>query len=89
MIFEWDNAKNITNQKKHGISFEFAAKVFLDPFLVTYEDVFHDEVRWLSVGSVDGISVLLVVHTYPDDDSIRIISARKLSKSEVKQYGYR
>lgn len=92
MIFEWDENKNISNQRKHGISFEMASRVFLDPFLQTYEDVYNDELRWLSIGSVDGMAVLLVVHTYRDEDGeevVRIISARKLSKSEVKKYGYR
>lgn len=92
MIFEWDDNKNRINQQKHGLSFELASKIFLDPFLQTYEDNSSYEERWLSIGSVDGITVLLVVHTYRnenDDEVVRIISARKLSKKEVTKYGYR
>lgn len=90
--FEWDDNKDAINQRKHGISFNLAIGVFADPLVVTYEDVDSmGEPRWLSVGTANGITVLLVVHTYPngDDTVIRIISARKLSKAERKKYGYR
>lgn len=93
MIFEWDENKNAINRQKHGVSFELASQIFSDPFLITAENIYsHDETRWLSIGSIDGVVVLLVVHTYRDDDGIeinRIISARKLSKSEINKYGYR
>lgn len=63
MIFEWDEHKNTINRQKHGISFELANQIFADPFLITAEDIYSDdEVRWLSIGSVDGVAVLLVVY---------------------------
>ncbi|MDO4699953.1 MAG: BrnT family toxin [Moraxella sp.] len=58
MIFEWDENNNAINQQKHGISFELASRIFTDPFLITAEDICSDELRWLSVGSVDGVAVL-------------------------------
>lgn len=91
MIFEWDDNKNRTNKQKHGVSFESASRIFLDPFLIVTEDTSSDEVRWLGVGSVAGVVVLLVVHTHTDTDGteiIRIISARKLSRGEIERYGY-
>lgn len=91
MIFEWDSNKNQSNKQKHGVSFEMASRIFLDPFVIVTEDSNHDETRWLGIGSVDGIVVLLVVHTHIDMDGteiIRIISARKLSQGEIKRYGY-
>lgn len=91
MIFEWDDNKNRINKQKHGVSFETASRIFLDPFLIVTEDTAHNEVRWLGVGSMDGVVVLLVVHTHTDTDGtevIRIISARKLSKGEIERYGY-
>lgn len=92
MLFEWDDDKDESNQQKHGISFDTATRVFSDPFLITVEDDSSEEQRWRSIGSINHIHVLLVVHTYRDEDGeeiIRIISARKLSKGEVKKYGYR
>lgn len=92
MGFEWDKQKERVNKAKHGISFDTAIKVFDDPFLMTLSDSSaEDETRWLSIGSVDGVVVLLVVYTLRDrhgNEIIRIISARKLSKGEVKKYGY-
>ncbi|OOR91345.1 hypothetical protein B0181_03315 [Moraxella caviae] len=93
MLFEWDEHKNTINRQKHGISFELASRIFADPFLITTQDIYsQDEMRFLSIGSIDGVVVILVVHTYKDDNGAeinRLISARKLSKSEVRKYGYR
>lgn len=92
MLFEWDDNKDHINQQKHGISFETASKIFNDPFLITIQDrVTNGEIRWQSIGSLNGFVVILVAHTYTDDNGleiIRIISARKLSKGEIKKYGY-
>ncbi len=92
MLFEWDSDKDESNQQKHGISFETASRIFYDPFLITVQDNDNEEQRFKSIGSVNGIHVLMVIHTYRTDDGlevIRIISARKISKGEVKKYGYR
>ncbi len=92
MLFEWDSDKDEINQNKHGISFETATQVFFDPNIITTTDLNSDgEERWQTVGSVGNYTVLLVIHTYRDKDGaeiIRLISARKLSKGEVKKYGY-
>lgn len=92
MRFEWDPKKDAANQVKHGISFESAQLVFGDPLALTIPDKGHsgDEDRWITLG-MDGFSSLLVlvVHTYRDTENeevIRIISARKATPKERKQY---
>ncbi len=88
--FEWDERKNSTNLRKHGISFETARLVFDDPVHVSFiERVTGGESRWHTIGSVGGIAMLVVVHTYDEQgrsEVIRIISARKASKRERKLY---
>jgi len=88
--FEWDESKNLTNQKKHGISFEDAAEVFGDPLHVTMLDPSsgHEE-RWRTYGMVDGIALLMVAHADRDEDGIeiiRIISARRATRHERQYY---
>lgn len=84
----------MSNLKKHGIDFDTASRVFLDPYHICIEDTYTDasEERFIAVGAIDlSHSVVMVVHTYLQDDAIlviRIISARKLSQGEVKRYGY-
>ena len=87
LIFEWDEKKANQNIKKHGISFEEAATVFGDPFSITIYDPLHskDEDRFVILGMSNRNRVLVVVHT-DRDDKIRIISARKATKKERKQY---
>ncbi len=85
MTFEWDEEKNKKNRIKHGIWFEEAKSVFLDPGATVFIDTAHTEFedRFLIVGNnVFGIN-LIVVHCYrKDDEVIRIISARKTTKKE-------
>ena len=90
--FEWDFKKAKTNLTKHKISFELAATIFHDPKALSIYDEEHseDEERWISLGiSING-NLLVVAHTYKqiDDDTvlIRIISARRATKNENKQY---
>lgn len=54
-MFEWDESKNKENQEKHGVSFEQAKNVFLDPFRIIVEDLEHSsgESRWFCMGKVD------------------------------------
>jgi len=89
--FEWDTQKNATNRKKHGIDFETATLIFDDPFCVTFiERESGGEERWHAIGSLEGIIIIVVVHTYRDDCSdevIRIISARRATRHERKLYG--
>lgn len=84
MTFEWDENKNETNKKKHGISFETAVRIFLDPNVIVVPDPELSEERWDAIGFVG--SLLFVVYAERDDDKIRIISARKATKEEANGY---
>lgn len=88
--FEWDEAKAMRNARKHGVRFEDAMLVFADPYALVEQDRQVDgEVRWQTLGLAGGIVLLLVAHTVRDehdDESIRIISARKAVRKERKQY---
>ena len=89
MLFEWDENKNRSNKAKHGISFEYACEIWLDPNYVIFEDrTSTSEARWNAIGLVDAQFVLLAVHTYRglDDDIVRIISARKATPHERRRY---
>lgn len=92
MKFEWNESKNQTNKKKHGISFTEAVSIFHDPFILSKYDEAHssdDEDRWNSIGETSASSVLMVVHLAHEDDRFRIISARKATNNEKKMYYYR
>ena len=88
--FDWDEKKNVSNQKKHsGLSFEEAQTSFLDPNarLISDPDHSDDEDRFILLGMSERFRILVTCHCYRDNDSvIRIISARKASKSEIKTY---
>ena len=89
---EWDPAKAKTNQHKHGVSFERAATVFHDPNQISIFDEQHseDEDRWITLGMDELGSLLVVIHTFRATDAdaggIRIISARKATRNEIRQY---
>lgn len=90
--FEWDPSKARQNVQKHGIAFERAATVFLDPEALSEFDEEHSEHenRWLTLG-LDVTGALLVVsHSYEEatdvNAKIRLISARKATKNEAKHY---
>ena len=90
--FEWDPAKAQANIKKHKVGFDRAAEIFLDPLMLTIYDETHseDEDRWITIGQDRNNVTLVVVHTYreadPLDAQIRIISARRATKKEDRQY---
>jgi uncharacterized protein len=90
MKFIWDPDKSITNKTKHGVSFETAILVFDDPYHLSKMDrVIDGEERWQTIGQVQGLVILLVAHTYQEnkgEEQIRIISARKATKKEIKRY---
>jgi len=90
MKFVWDDRKNKTNQLKHKVSFETAKLVFEDPMQLNILDRYEgNEERWQTIGLVNGILLLLVAHTMREafsDEIVRIISARKATKSETKKY---
>jgi uncharacterized DUF497 family protein len=87
--FQWNEAKNRENKRKHGVSFEEAQTVFLDENAIRYLDPDHstDEDRFLMLGISFKLRVLVVCHCYRMSDSvIRIISARKANKKETSDY---
>jgi len=89
--FEWDPAKARANERKHGVSFEIAVHVFEDPdALVEQDRIESGELRWQTLGLVDGILLLLVAHTvrFEDegDEIIGIISARRADGKERRRY---
>ena len=87
--FEWDEAKNRENRRKHGVPFEEAQTVFLDEKAMRYFDPDHsaNEDRFLMLGISFRLRVLVVCHCYRVSDSvIRIISARTADKGEETDY---
>lgn len=90
--FDWDPAKAAVNQTKHGVSFEDAMLVFADPLALTIPDPAPVDVeqRWVTIGLVRSALLLLVVHTHIEIDAetvyVRIISARKPTRRERRQY---
>ncbi len=87
--FDWDNKKAKSNVKKHDVSFEEAQTVFFDDMAVQFWDESHSrkEERFLMLGLSNKLRILLVVHCFRESDStIRIISARKATKKEMKEY---
>ena len=88
--FEWDEAKNRENIKKHGVAFEEAQTVFLDENAIRFYDPDHsqDEDRFIMLGMGCRLRVLVVCHCFRVSDSVvRIISARKAQKREAASYG--
>ena len=87
--FEWDENKNEINKKKHKISFEEAKTVFYDEEALLIDDPEHswEEERFIILGLSKKANLLVVCHCYRASETvIRIISARKATKSESKQY---
>ena len=86
MTFAWDPAKNAANIAKHGVSFEQAARIFDGPVLTRADDRDdYGEMREISIGLLDGIAALVVVHA--DRGGVtRIISARRALKHERRLY---
>ncbi len=90
--FEWDPQKAIANRRKHRISFEEAATVFQDPRMLTLYDRSHsrDEERWITLGLSATGRLLVVNHTFletaSDRVAVRIISIRKATTAERRQY---
>ena len=87
MEFEWDQEKAQSNLVKHGVSFEEAQTVFDDPLYVDFYDPDHseNENRYIIIGTSSVGNILLVSYT-ERVDMIRIISARQVTKQELKAY---
>jgi len=83
--FSWVERKAASNLKKHGVSFDEASTVFADPLALAIEDLL-DPRRTLLLGRSIRHRVLLVVHAELDDDTIRIISARRATSHERRRY---
>jgi hypothetical protein len=89
--FEWDPRKAKSNERKHGVSFEEAQSVFFDEQALLFEDPqpLHEEERFVLLGLSASLRLLVVVHALRDRDVIRIISARKATRQETRQYEIR
>jgi uncharacterized DUF497 family protein len=90
--FQWDPAKALDNARKHDVTFDQAAEVFLDALALTVYDEANsqDEERWFTLGLDASGRLLAVAHNYeiagPGDIRVRIISARRATKSERRAY---
>ena len=87
LIFEWDPEKARVNKSKHRVSFEEAAAAFADPLSVTIPDPDHSarEQRFILVGRTYTGRTVVVAHT-ERLNRIRIISARRANRREMKSY---
>lgn len=89
MTFEWDEAKDRANLRKHGLDFESARLVFSDPLALLLPDPGpHGEERWRILGRIGEHLVAFVVFTNPGEDPevYRIVSARRATANERKAY---
>ena len=84
MEFEWDATKAALNERKHGISFEFAARIFSDPMRIEHTDPNEEEERWATIGLVDGIEIFLAYALR--EETIRLITARRATQYEREEY---
>jgi uncharacterized DUF497 family protein len=90
--FDWDPKKARSNRSNHRVTFEEAATVFQDPHMIAIYDGKHslNEDRWITLGISVAGRVLVVNHTFPDRISdhtpVRIISSRKATNRERRQY---
>jgi uncharacterized DUF497 family protein len=87
IAFEWDRRKDSANRLKHGVEFAEATTVFNDPLSIVIPDPAHarDEDRFVIIGLSSQQSLLVVVHTVREE-RIRLISARRATKHERRQY---
>jgi uncharacterized DUF497 family protein len=91
--FEWDPRKAYDNRNKHDVTFDEAATVFRDSKALTIFNPDHtgSEDRWITMGISDKGRLLIVIHTFLEESKseiiIRIISSRKATKQEAKEYG--
>lgn len=90
VAFDWDDAKNRSNLRKHGVGFDTASLVFDDPYALMLQDRFENgEERWQAIGRIADAVVLVVAHTVKaraGTEVIRIMSARKADRRERKRY---
>jgi uncharacterized DUF497 family protein len=90
--FDWDPAKAESNRRKHGVTFEEAMGVFNDPLALSVldDESGEGEERWVTMGRNAAGNLLLVVHTYVElsagQAAVRIVSARRPTRREVRSY---
>lgn len=85
MIYQWDTNKADINLRKHGVDFADAVSVFSDDLALTIEEQRFEEERFITIGLDAFARILVVVYTWRGDE-IRIISARKATRTERQQY---
>lgn len=86
MQFDWDETKNQINIDKHGIDFADVVELFNHPMLTLLDErEDYGEDRWIGIGWIKSL-IGVVIYTERDGDVIRIISARKATKTEVRHY---
>jgi uncharacterized protein len=88
VIYEWDPKKAAANLEKHKVSFVEGTTVFTDPSALTFDDPDHSltEKRFVTIGTSSKGRILFLAHADWGDDRIRIISARRTTKSEAHAY---
>lgn len=86
MEFEWDEEKATLNERKHGIPFPFATRVFLDEKRLEWIDTRrqYGEPRWITIGLIESVEIA-VAYTVRGE-TIRLISARKAERHEREDY---
>ncbi|MDP6629571.1 MAG: BrnT family toxin [Kiritimatiellia bacterium] len=87
MKFEWDDQKNEANIRKHGIDFADVVEMFVHP-MITHLDTRRDygADRWIGIGLLRNIVAVTVYIEWEDEETIRIISARKAKRYESEEY---
>jgi uncharacterized protein len=88
LTFEWDERKDRSNRKKHGVGFSEAALVFINPLARIFPDEDHSakEQREIIIGHSSATRLLVISFTQPGPDIVRIISARRATKREQQDY---
>lgn len=86
MQYEWDPNKAAENVAKHAISFADAVAVLGDALALTLEDEASEEERFVTIGMDAFARILVVVYTWRGEDTIRLISARRATRHERRQY---
>ncbi len=89
MQFGWDEPKNRSNLRKHGISFDTAVRVFLDPLHISRRDrVVDEEERWQTIGKVSDVLLVVVAYAVVEEEKelLQIISARRVTRQERIEY---
>ena len=88
MLFEWDDNKEKINIAKHSIDFSTAAHVFQDENRIEFFDEAHSEYedRYITIGQINGIAIIVTVVYTERENAIRLISARKATNHERRMY---